>query len=92
MSKSCAFLERKDGSRYVELFRALHLHGITHSKFYCSEQTLFSELLVERCVLCGLYVVTTSIRTNTATATDVYSLLYYGRYGIVGFNVPIDTL
>jgi len=32
VSKSCAFLEGQDGSRYLGLFRALHLHGITDSK------------------------------------------------------------
>jgi len=37
MSKSCAFLERNDGSRYIDLFRALHLLGITDSTFHYSQ-------------------------------------------------------
>ena len=45
MPKSCSFLEHTDGSRYVDLFRALHLHGIVESKFYCSVQALHSYFL-----------------------------------------------
>ena len=47
MSESCAFLEQKDGSHYADLFRALHLHGITHSKFHSFVQTLHTKLLIQ---------------------------------------------
>ena len=39
MSKSGPYLERKEGSRYIDLFADLHLHGITDSKFHSALQT-----------------------------------------------------
>ena len=36
MTKSGPFLDREEGCHYINLFRVLHLHGITDSKFQCA--------------------------------------------------------
>ena len=88
VSKYCAFLEGQDGSRYLGLFRALHLHGITDSKCHRLSFQSFS-LFDIWCALIHRLVVFVKWRLplltalfTTATTTKMTTIWYDTVYRI----------